>query len=122
MSLRFLLDEQLRGRLWLIIERHNRLGAYVLDVVRVGDPDNLPTATPDAEILAWAEREGRILVSEDWSTMLTHFQAHLAAGHHSPGLFLLRPQASLVDVLDFLVAAAYASDEREWVDVWRYIP
>jgi len=54
--------------------------------------------------------------------MLTHFQAHLAAGRHSPGLFLLRPSISLVDVVDFLVAAAYASDEREWVDVWRYIP
>jgi hypothetical protein len=122
MSLRFLLDEQLRGRLWHVIERHNRVGACPLDVVCVGDPADLPTGTPDPEIVLWAEREGRILVSEDWSTMLTHFQARLAAGHRSPGLFLLRPLASLVDVVDFLAAAAYASDEREWVDVWRYIP
>src|SRR5262249_22573118 len=106
-------DEQLRSRLWHVIERHNRLGAYPLDVVRVGDPADLPAGTPDPEILLWAEREGRILVSEDWSTMLTHCQAHLAAGHHSPGLFLLRPRASLVDVVDFLAAATYASDERE---------
>jgi len=47
---------------------------------------------------------------------------HLTAGRHSPDLFLLRPLSPLPQIVDFLVAAAYASDASEWADVWRYIP
>lgn len=63
MSLRFLLDENQRGLLWRAIQRHNRSGGFVLDVERVGDPDDLPLGATDAEVLAWAERERRILLT-----------------------------------------------------------
>jgi hypothetical protein len=122
MNLRYLLDEQLRGRFWRAIERHNRRSISAIDVIRVGDPADLPLGTSDPDILLWAEREGRILVSEDWATMLTHLLSHLSAGHHTPGLFLLRPQVPVVDLIEFLVAPSYASEASEWVDVWRYIP
>lgn len=118
----FLLDEHLRGHLWRVIRRHNRLGAYPLDVTRVGEPPDLPCGTSDPDILIWAERAGRIVLSEDWTTMRAHFQAHLAAGHHSPGLFLVRPQVLYVDVVDYLAVVAYASAADEWVDSWRAIP
>jgi hypothetical protein len=61
--LRYLLDENLRGRLWQAIGVHNQTGAYPIDVVRVGDPPDLPLGSLDPDILLWAEREGRILVS-----------------------------------------------------------
>ncbi len=122
MDIRFLVDEQLRGQLWHALARHNLLGAYPLDVVRVGDPADLPLGTTDPDLLVWAEREGRTLVSADRRTILSHFEDHLRAGRHSPGLFLLRPLSSLPQIIDFLVAVAYASEASEWADVWRYIP
>jgi hypothetical protein len=121
-DIRFLVDEHLRGQLWRALAWHNQRGAYPLDVVRVGDSADLPQGSTDPDILVWAEREGRILISADRKTLLSHFNDHLAAGRHSPGLFLLRPLAPLPQIVDFLVAATYASEASEWTDVWRYIP
>src|SRR3990172_93648 len=91
MPLGFVLDEHLRGPLWLAILRHNlRGGELALDVVRVGDPPDLPLAAGDASVLLWAEREARILITEDRQTMLGHLRDHLAAGHHSPGILIPR--------------------------------
>jgi hypothetical protein len=79
MALRFLLDEHLRGPLWHAIQRHNVRGQLPLDVVRVGDPSDLPLGSGDPEILSWAERETRILVTEDRQTMASHLDDHLKA-------------------------------------------
>ncbi len=52
MPLRFLLDENLRGRaLWQAIQQHNARGANTLDIVRVGDPPDLPLQSQDSAIL-----------------------------------------------------------------------
>jgi hypothetical protein len=93
-----------------------------LDVTRVGDPADLPLGSQDPDILRWAEREDRILVSLDKKTIPGHFAAHLATGHHSPGVFLIRPAESVRAVLSYLVLAAYASDPSEHQDVCKYIP
>ncbi|HEV3143702.1 MAG TPA: DUF5615 family PIN-like protein [Gemmataceae bacterium] len=90
MPLNFLLDENQRGLFWRAVQRHNRSGSDLLDVARVGDLDDLPLGASDAEILLWAEREGRILVTFDKATMATHLANHLQAGRHSPGIFMLR--------------------------------
>jgi hypothetical protein len=52
----FLLDEHLRGPLWLAILRHNSQGGLPIDVVRVGDSPDLPLGSTDLDILLWAER------------------------------------------------------------------
>src|SRR6266568_2662106 len=113
MPLSFVLDEHLRGPLWKAIQRHNTRGLNPLDVVRVGDPLDLPLGSADPEILIWAEREGRILVSEDHKTMARHLADHLQAGRHSPGIYTLRPLAPLLPVVSYLEAAAYASEPVE---------
>ena len=51
MDIRFLLDEQLRGQLWHALTRHNLRGSYPVDVVRVGDPTDLPQGTADPDVL-----------------------------------------------------------------------
>src|SRR5438045_9127609 len=116
MPLAFLLDEHLRRRLWQAVESHNARGAHPIDAVRVGDPDDLALGSADPDILVWAEREGRILVSRDEATMKTYFAEHLQAGHHSPGLFLIRKGSALADVVLFLAAAAHATDPGAWHD------
>jgi hypothetical protein len=85
MPIRFLLDEHLRGPLWHAIGRHNLGGGLPLDVARVGDPPDLPLGADDSAILLWAERENRILITEDKHTIAIHLAGHCQAGHHSPG-------------------------------------
>lgn len=63
MSIRFLLDKHLRGPLWQAILRHNLSGQPLLDALRVGDAPEIPLGVSDSTIIAWAERENRLLVS-----------------------------------------------------------
>ena len=121
MSLAFLLDEHLRGPLWRATEARNRQLAQPLDVVRVGDPEDLPLGTGDVRILEWADRENRILATHDRSTMPEHMAQHLAAGGHSPGVFLLRRRARIADVVSFLVLVDVASDPEDWADRAEYL-
>src|SRR3954453_23155519 len=117
MPLRYLLDEHLRGGgLWQAIQHHNALGVDPLDVVRVGDLPDLPQGMPDADILEWTERQGRIFVSRDKKTLPGHLTAHLQAGRHAPGIFLLRTVSTVPQVLACLVLAAYAGDPADYAD------
>jgi hypothetical protein len=122
MALRFALDENQRGLLWRAVLRHNQLGNLPVDVVRVGDPPDLPLESTDPAVLQWCEREDRILVSLDKTTMAGHLAAHLQAGRHSPGIFLLRRGSRLPLVVDHLALVAHASDAWEWADRIEFIP
>ena len=122
MPLSFLLDEHLRGTLWRAIQHHNARGVNPLDVVRVGDLGGIPLGSLDPAILLWAEREDRILVSEDRKTLARHLAVHLQAGHHSPGIFTIRPINTLPRLISFLEVVAYASEAHEWRDRIEYIP
>jgi hypothetical protein len=122
MPLKYLLDENVRGVLWSAIESHNGRGVNPLDAVCVGDPPDLALSSPDPAILLWAEREGRIVLSLDQNTMPGHLASHLRAGHHSPGLFLLRRNVSVKSLITFLEAAAYASEAADWQDAVTWVP
>ena len=122
MPLRFLLDENMRGPLWNAVLRHNLRGVDVLDVVRVGDAFTPPLHARDPDILLWAEARDRVLVTLDRSTMPGHLNAHLAAGHHSPGVLMVRRGAEIPAVLEYLVLATYISAPEEWRDRVEYIP
>lgn len=121
MALAFLLDENLRGPLWRAIEIHNRRGNPSLDTARVGDPDDLPLGATDDDVLVWAARANRILVSFDRSTLPEALRGRLAGGEHSPGIFLLRHPARISKVVEFLMLAAYASNAEEWADRVHYM-
>jgi hypothetical protein len=122
MALSYLGDENLPGRFDRAIQRHNARGLFSLDYVRVGGPDDLPLGSTDPAILTWIERNQRILLTLDEHTMATHLREHVESGHHVPGIFMIHPSATISDVLDFLVLAAYASDLPEWQDQIRYVP
>jgi hypothetical protein len=122
MALRYVLDEQMPRALWRALQGHNAAGIDPVDVVRVGDPADLPRGTKDPALLLWAERAGRLVVSLDKQTMPGHLAGHLQGGHHSPGILLIHPQASFPQVVSFLVVAAHGSDPSEWEDQIVYIP
>ncbi len=121
MALDFLLDENMRGRLWQALVRHNATTDWPLDVIRVGDAPDLPLGMTDSDVLNWIERKSRILVSLDKNTLPAHLDQHLAAGHHVPGILLIRRGASVVPLVEYLVAVAYASDAAECQDRIEYI-
>jgi hypothetical protein len=122
MTLRYLLDEHLRGPLWRALQGHNAAGVAPVDVARVGDPADLPLGSLDPDILCRCEREGRVLVSHDYRSMPSHLAAHLKAGRHSPGVFLLRGGFSRSQIVNALVFYAHAGDPNFVRDRCEYIP
>ena len=121
MALAFLLDENVRGRLHQAIERYNTTADLPLDAIPVGAADDLPLGMSDSEILLWIEREDRLLVSLDKNTLPGHLERHLAAGHHVPGILLIRRGTRLAPLVEYLVAVAYASEPAEWQDRIEYV-
>lgn len=122
MSLAFLLDENLPGRVVRAIQRHNLASELPLDAVRVGDMPELPLGVDDSTVLLWAESAGRILISEDKHTLPNHLDVHLAAGRHSPGVFLVRPAISLSALIEYLALVAHLTEPFEWQDRVTFIP
>lgn len=122
MDVRFVLDENIRGLLWRAIQLHNLRGGYPIDAEQVGDPPDLPLGSSDPDILLWAERESRIVVTNDRDTMPGFLTQHLQAGHHSPGVFLVDVSASTVALVAFLALAAHAGRADDFVDQVWYIP
>jgi hypothetical protein len=120
--LRYVLDEHLRGIVWRAFVQHNQHSSYPVDVVRVGDPPAPALGTLDPAILVWAEQQGRILVSLDKRSLPGHLANHLGAGRHSPGILVIRLSATVPEVLEYLVLAAYAGDPAEYQDTLRHIP
>jgi hypothetical protein len=121
MGLRYLFDEHLRGALPEAVVRLAARHGFVIDVVQVGDAVDLPLGTSDLDILRWAEEHGRIVVSHDTKTLPEHLAEHLAAGRHSPSVFIARRPLNLA-LAEWLVLAAFASDAPEWKDRVTFVP
>jgi hypothetical protein len=116
MPLRFLLDEHLRGKpLWHAMRYGRVASGITFDVVRVGDPPDLPLGSQDPDVLIWAEHQARILLSEDRKTMGRYLADHLAAGRSSPGIFVIRPGVTVSSVIQWLELVVADDDP----DVWR---
>lgn len=123
MPLSFLLDEQLRaGPLWRAIHHHNAGGTYLLDAAQVGDPLDLPRGTSDADILLWAAREGRLVLSLDQSTLPTHLADHLRSGLHSSGILIIRQAGTMREIIEHLALIAHAGDAADYENTIVYIP
>jgi hypothetical protein len=116
MPLQYVFDENLRGVPWQAVQRYNQSSALPIDVVRVGDRAELPRGTADPDLLRWAQRAGRIVVTVDVATLPVHFAAHLGAGGHSAGMFIVMGWVPMPTIIDRLVLAAYASAPEEWQD------
>jgi len=92
-----------------------------LDVVRVQDV-GLRTAS-DPEILDWAAKENRVLLTHDRTTMSDHAYDRVRAGELMPGVIVVRNQMPLGPIIDDLLLIALASSAEDWIDqvvfLWR---
>lgn len=98
------------------------IGINRLDVVRVGDAAELPLGVDDRVVLAWAEDQARILITEDRHSMAGHLQAYLASGRRSPGVLVTRSRTRVRDLVEILELIAYAGNADEYADAITHIP
>lgn len=111
---KFLADEGVRRAITLQLRQR---GVDVVTAQEVG-----LTAAPDSEILAWAAREGRIVVTDDVATMPDHAAERLLAGAPMPGLILARQRLPIGMVVeDIRAIAAYGGDD-EFENRIAYLP
>ena len=85
-AVKFLLDEHVAKRLQKAL---GRIDPSIL-VVRMGKPAGPPLGTLDPELLKWAELNGCSIVTLDESTVIADAKAHVQAGDHTWGIFILR--------------------------------
>jgi hypothetical protein len=116
--IRYLLDEHVDPTLRAQLMRH----APDLVVWRIGDPGVPKRGTLDPDILFWCEAHGFVLVTANHKTMPVHLQAHLAAGHHIPGILVLHPNMTIGETIDQLLLIWGASEAEEYRDLLLYLP
>ncbi|HKV38154.1 MAG TPA: DUF5615 family PIN-like protein [Blastocatellia bacterium] len=75
----------------------------------------------DADVLAVAARDGRILVSHDNRTMPGHF-AELVGHGDSAGVIIVPQKMPVADAAEELLLIWAASDSEEWVNRISRLP
>lgn len=91
-----------------------------LDIVRVQDVGL--SGWGDAEVLAWAAREGRVLLTHDVSTMRRYVDERADAGLPMPGVFAVSRQRPIAQVIEDILLLAECSLEGEWEGQIQFLP
>ncbi len=91
-----------------------------LDVVRVQDVRL--SGAPDADVLAWAAREGRILLTHDRDTMPSFAFDRVRAGQPMPGVFLVSDLMRVGQAIDEILLAVECLAPEECKDLVRFFP
>lgn len=76
----------------------------------------------DPELLKWAAKEGRIVVTHDRKTMPVHAAQLMSKGETIAGLFVVPRSMPMHQVLEDLQLMITCSENDEWVNVIRYLP
>ncbi len=76
---------------------------------------------PDQEVLAFAARENRILITHDRRTMPAHF-ANFIFSRNSPGVMVVGQRLSVRIGIEELVLIWAASDAEEWINLVVNLP
>jgi len=93
-----------------------------VDVRVMGEPGSPPLETDDPDLLAWTEREGRILVTRNRRTIPAHFAAILNAGGHVAGILMVGEDLAVARVVEDLLLIWSASEAEEWRIGWLISP
>jgi hypothetical protein len=91
-----------------------------LDVVRVQEVGL--NASPDADILAWAAENGRIVLTHDRDTMVHCAYERVRAGQAMPGVFLVSDQMPLGQAVEELLLAIECLSPEECKNFVRFFP
>ena len=114
--LRLLIDQDLDQ----VILRGLLLRLPGLDVVtahRAGLSD-----ASDAELLAWAGQESRVVISHDRRTMPIHAAARIAKGEIMTGLIIVSRRLPVSKVINDLEIIASCSEKSDWQNIIMHLP
>jgi predicted nuclease of predicted toxin-antitoxin system len=122
---RLLLDENVEKALLNVFPwRESNLGLRRrhpgLDVVRVVDVGL--GGRSDPEILEWAAREGRVVVSRDRATLSAEAARRIEGGKPMPGLILLRRGVGVGRILEDLELLLATARPGELENAILYLP
>jgi predicted nuclease of predicted toxin-antitoxin system len=92
-----------------------------LDLIRVQSVGL--SQTDDLEILAWAARERRVVVTHDVNTMPGFAMERMSHGEPMAGLFIVHQEgAALSKIIDDLLLLDDCSETDEWTNQILYLP
>lgn len=114
--IKFLADEDFNNR----IVRGLRRRLLTLDIVRVQEVGLI--GRHDTEVLEWAAREGRIILTHDAATMIDFAYSRIAEGAIMPGLIAVSQYLPIGDVIEELIMLTECSLEGEWNKQVLYLP
>ncbi|HEY0169869.1 MAG TPA: DUF5615 family PIN-like protein [Pyrinomonadaceae bacterium] len=116
MMVRLATDEDFNNRILRGLLRRSP----ALDIVRVQDAQL--KGRGDAEVLAWAALEGRVLLTHDVTTMKRYVDERVAAGLVMPGVFEVSQQVPIARAIEDILLLAECSLEGEWEGQVRFLP
>lgn len=91
-----------------------------LDLVRVQDVGLMHTDDPD--ILEWAAKEGRILLTHDVATVTMYAYERVNQGLPMPGVVEVIATAPIGKIIDDLELFIYCSEPKEYEGQVLFIP
>jgi predicted nuclease of predicted toxin-antitoxin system len=91
-----------------------------LDLVRVQDVGL--TEKHDTEVLAWSGREGRLVLTHDFATMLDFAYSRVADALEMPGVIAVPQDLPIGEAIAELSTLIECSLENEWKDQVVFIP
>lgn len=115
-AIRFLTDEDFREAIIGGLRRR----VTGIDMLTAPEAGTLGFEDPD--VLAFAARQGRILLTHDTHTMPDHFAAFLMGVQHSPGVFMIPQLLPIGRAIDAVVLVWAASAPDEWRDQCLRLP
>jgi hypothetical protein len=106
------------------------LNEHIIDGVQRREPtvdfirarDLNMSGSKDAEVLAFAAREGFIVVSHDVNTMTDAANDIVHAGGVMLGLLMAQQTKPIGPVIDSLVLIWSASEAEDWIGQIRFLP
>jgi len=115
--LRLLADENINHDLVRgVMRRRPRLDLVLVQAAGLSEAG-------DPEILAWAAREERIVLTHDVNTMTRFAIERVKRGETMAGVFIVHQEgAALSTVIDDLLLLDECTDTSEWSDQILYLP
>ena len=114
--IRFLADENINGKLLRgLLSREpgpDIVRAQDVGLAGIGDPD----------VLAWAARENRVLLTREVRTMERFAYERVGSGLPMPGIFVIGRRVPLARAIEEVLIVAGASMEGEWDGKVRHLP
>ncbi len=114
--IRFLADEDFNGHIVRGLLRREP----ALDIVRVQEVGLMGQA--DSILLAWAEHEGRVLLTHDVSTMTDHAYERMRRGHRVAGVIEVPQSLAIGQAIEDILLIASLSSGEELENQVQYLP